>query len=487
MGNLGSPANPVRAAIVGSGPAGFYAAEALIESEPAVLVDMMERLPSPFGLVRSGVAPDHPKLKQPIQVYQQIAQSPQFRFLGNVMVGRAVTVRELADCYHVVVFACGAQSDRTMGIPGENLAGSHAATEFVGWYNGHPDYRDLTFDLSHETAVVIGHGNVAVDVCRILAKTVDELRHTDIAAHALDVLAESRIRDIHMIGRRGPAQAKFTHPELRELGQLAECEPVVDPRALALNPASSAELADRANRANLKSYEVLQAFAARPPPTRRRRCHIEFLKSPIELGGQGRLERLVLMRNRLEGEASRQVARETGETQELACGVLFRSIGYHGVPIPGVPFDEAKGVIPNRDGRVIDGENVVPGLYVSGWIKRGPTGIIGTNREDSVLTVNAILADLPHLDPAVRPGADPLQAILQGRGIRVVGYADWQKIDAAEIRRGEAAAKPREKFTRTDEMLAVLGGWSKDGEVDVARELSAPTAAIHSPLACPVP
>jgi ferredoxin--NADP+ reductase len=457
MSDLGTQANPLRAAIVGSGPAGFYAAEALLQSEPAVLVDMFERLASPFGLVRSGVAPDHPKLKQPIRVYQQIAESPQFRFLGNVTVGRDLSVPELKDCYHAVVFACGAQTDRAMGIGGEYLSGSHAATEFVGWYNGHPDYRDLVFDLSHETAVVIGQGNVAVDVCRILAKTADELRHTDIAAHALDVLAESRIRDIHMIGRRGPAQAKFTHPELRELGELADCDPIVDPRDLELNPASREELADRSNRANIKSYEVLQAFAARPPPARHRRCHIDFFKSPIELIGDGRLERVLLMRNRLVGEASRQVAQETGEVEALTCGVLFRSIGYRGVAIAGVPFDAARGVIPNRDGRVIDGGSVVPGLYVTGWIKRGPTGIIGTNREDSVLTVNSILADLPQLDADAKPDTDRLRALLEGSGIRVVSYADWQQIDAAEIQRGEAAAKPREKFTRLEAMLDVLG------------------------------
>jgi ferredoxin--NADP+ reductase len=456
MSTLGTRDNPLRVAIVGSGPAGFYAAEALIQSETPVRIDMFERLATPFGLVRSGVAPDHPKLKQAIRVYQEIAASPHFRFLGNVTVGRDISVRELRDCYQVVVFACGAQTDRAMGIGGEYLPGSHTATEFVGWYNGHPDYRDLVFDLSHGTAVVIGQGNVAVDVCRILAKTADELRHTDIAAHALDALAESRIRDIHMIGRRGPAQAKFSHPELRELGELADCDTIVNPRDLELNPASREELADRANRAAIKSYEVLRAFAGRPPPTRRRRCHIEFLKSPIELIGDRRLERVLLMHNRLIGDASRQSAQATGEMEELACGLLFRSIGYRGVAIPGAPFDEARGVIPNRDGRVTDGGSVVPGLYVTGWIKRGPTGIIGTNREDSVFTVNAILADLPLLDAAVKPGTDRVSDLLEGRLVRVVSYADWQKIDDAEIRRGEAVAKPREKFTRLDEMLAII-------------------------------
>lgn len=457
MTNHGTLDNPLQVAIVGSGPAGFYAAEALIQSGTAVRIDMFEHLPSPFGLVRYGVAPDHPKLKQPIRVYQEIAESPLFRFLGNVTVGRDISVRELQDCYHIVLFACGAQTDRAMGVPGEYLPGSHAATEFVGWYNGHPDYRDLVFDLSHDTAVVIGQGNVAVDVCRILAKTADELRHTDIAAHALEALAESKIRDIHMIGRRGPAQAKFTHPELRELGELADCDPIVDQRDLELNPASRAELADRTNRAAIKSYEVLQALAVRPPWAHRRRCHIEFLKSPIELIGDGRLQRILLMRNRLVGEPARQVAEATGDMQELACGVLFRSIGYRGLAIAGVPFDAARGVMPNRDGRVTDGGTVVPGLYVTGWIKRGPTGIIGTNREDSVFTVNSILADLPLPDSAAKPGADRAIARLAGRGVRIVTYDDWQKIDAAEIQRGQPAAKPREKFTRLKEMLDVLG------------------------------
>lgn len=456
MRNLGTEQNPVRAAIVGSGPSGFYTTEALIKAQPVVHVDMFERLPSPFGLVRSGVAPDHPKLKEPILVYQKIAESPLFRFLGNVTVGRDISMEELTKCYHVVIFTCGAETDRNLGIPGEHVAGSHAATEFVGWYNGHPDYRDLGFDLSNDSAVIIGQGNVAVDVCRILSKTVEELKHSDIAKHALEVLAASNICDIHMIGRRGPAQAKFTHQELRELGELSDCDPIVDPDELELNPASREELADRSNRARTKSYDVLQGFATRPPPTKRRRCHIHFLKSPVELKGGERLERVVLMRNRLQGESSRQVATGTGEVEELACGVLFRSIGYRGVAIPGVPFDEARGIFPNRDGRIVDGESVVPGLYVAGWIKRGPTGIIGTNRADSVATVKSLLADLPKLDAGAKRGADGLKDLLESRDVRVVSYTDWQKIDEMEVLRGQNAGKPREKFVRVDEMLAVL-------------------------------
>jgi ferredoxin--NADP+ reductase len=312
------------------------------------------------------------------------------------------------------------------------------------------------FDLSHDTAAIIGQGNVAVDVCRILSKTVDELKHTDIAKHALEALAHSKIRDIHMIGRRGPAQAKFTHSELRELGELADSDPVVDPNDLELSPASHKELAERSNRANMKSYEVLQGFASRPPPTRHRRCHLRFLRSPVELKGQERLERVVLTKNRLEGEPSQQLARPTGELEELACGVLFSSIGYRGVAIAGVPFDVRRGIFPNHEGRVVDGENIVPGLYVAGWIKRGPTGIIGTNRADSVGTVKSLLADLPNLDAGKKPGADGVRSLLKDRGIRVVSYADWQRIDAAEVRHGETSGKPREKFTRVEEMLAVL-------------------------------
>lgn len=456
MTGLTTPDNPFRVAIVGSGPAGFYAAEALLKAAPGVRVDMFERLASPFGLVRSGVAPDHPRLKEAIGVYRHIAEQPQLRYFGNVTVGRDITVTELLGCCHAVVLACGAQSDRTMDIPGEELPGSHAATAFVGWYNGHPDYRDRVFDLSGSTAVIVGHGNVAVDVCRILAKTVDELRHSDIAAHALEVLADSRIRDIVMIGRRGPAQARFTHPELRELGTLADCDPVVDPHDLELDAAGRAALADRSNRAALKACQVLQEFAARGAPAHRRRCRIAFLKSPIALRGGDRVERVVLMRNRLDGEPPHQVAEATGDTEELACSIVFRSIGYRGVAMPGVPFDARAGVIPNRDGRVTANGAVVPGLYVAGWIKRGATGIIGTNREDSVLTIDAVLADLARSGIPARPDADVLATLLKARGVRVVSYADWQKIDAAEVRRGEAAGKPREKFTRLSDMLEVL-------------------------------
>lgn len=457
MEALGSEGNPLRAAVVGSGPSGFYAAEALLKGGVAARVDMIERLPVPYGLVRHGVAPDHPKLKEAILVYDKIGRLPNFSLLGNVTVGRDVTVDELLANYHAVVFASGAETDRRLGIPGEDLPGSHTATEFVGWYNGHPDYRDRRFDLSQEVAVIVGQGNVAADVCRILAKSVDELRPTDISAHALEALAASRVREIHVVGRRGPAQAKFTNKELRELGELANADAVIDPAALELNPASAAELEAKANVASAKNVEIFREWAGRAPAGKSRRIVFHFLKGPVAIEGDGRVERVVLARNRLEGEPFQQVARETGETETLPCGLLFRSIGYSGVAIPGVPFDAKRGVIPNREGRVLDAAgDQVSGLYAAGWIKRGPTGIIGTNRADSVATVKSLLADLPRLPPDPKPGAAGLAAVLAGRGVRPVSFQDWLAIDAREIALGQPKGKPREKFTRTTEMLACL-------------------------------
>ncbi len=452
-----SKGTPLQVAVVGSGPSGFYAAEALLKSGHAIDVHMIERLPVPYGLVRHGVAPDHPKLKEAILVYDKIARLPHFTLLANVCVGRDVTVDELLARYHAVVFACGAESDRRLGVPGEDLPGSHTATEFVGWYNGHPDYRDRSFDLSQEVAAIVGQGNVAADVCRILAKSVDELRQTDISEHALEALAGSRVKEIHVIGRRGPAQAKFTNKELKELGELPNADAVVDPSALELNAASAAELEAKANVVSAKNVEIFREWTARAPSGKPRRVVFQFLKSPVALGGNARLERLVLARNRLEGEPFQQVARETGETETLDCGLLFRSIGYSGVAIPGVPFDAKRGVIPNREGRVLDADGAeLPGLYAAGWIKRGPSGIIGTNRADSVATVKSLLADLQRLSPEPKAGADGLATLLASRGVRTVSFDDWLRIDAREVARGQPRGKPREKFTRITEMLNCL-------------------------------
>lgn len=418
---------------------------------------MLERLPVPFGLVRSGVAPDHAKLKQVIEVYSRIAEMPGFSYHGNVRVGNDISIDELCAAYHAVILTCGAEADKALGVDGENLPGSHAATEFVGWYNGHPDYRDRQFDLSHERAVIIGQGNVAADVARILAKTPEELAGTDIAGHALETLRSSCIREIYVVGRRGPAQAKFTSKELKEFGELHACEPYIAPAELELNDASTTELAQPGNAGAKKVMEIFADFAARPPLPGRRRVVFTFLKSPARLLGNSRIERIVFEKNLLTGEAMSQSARGTGAFEELETGLLFRSIGYRGVAMPGAPFDARAGVIPNSEGRVLEDGQVVPQLYVAGWIKRGPTGIIGTNRADSVATVASLVADLPKLSAAGRkPGFASIQSLLQRRSVRPVSFADWKIIDAAEIARGAQNGKPREKFTCVKEMLALL-------------------------------
>ena len=446
---------PIRIAVVGSGPAGFYAAEALL-ADPNIQVDVFDALPAPFGLVRYGVAPDHPKIKNIIARYEKTAALPGFAFLGNVTVGRDISVEEMRRFYDAIVFSNGAQTDRRLGIPGEDLPGSYTATEFVAWYNGHPDYQDRAFDLSHECAVVIGQGNVAVDVARILCKTVDELANTDITARALEVLAESKVREVRMIGRRGPVQAAFTPPEMKELGEFGDCDLVVDPAELVLNDASRAELEVLKWREAQKNYDLLQAAASKEPAGKSRRLLIQFYRGPKELVGGPRLDGVVLERNQLSGEPGAQKATGTGITELVPCGVLFRSVGYRGVPLAGVPFDEKNGIIPNHEGRVLQDGQPLSGLYVAGWIKRGPSGIIGTNKPDSFETVKSLLADMPALARCAEPSHDALLALLKSRNVRVVTYEDWRLIDAAEIERGSVVGKPREKFTSIDEMLGVL-------------------------------
>ena len=454
MPDLGTADNPLHVAVVGAGPSGFYAAEALIKSDLAVQVDVIERLPAPFGLVRNGVAPDHPKLKQAIEVYRKIAEYPEFNYVGNVTVGRDVTPAELKQTHHAVIYTCGAETDRSLGIEGEDFPGSHTATEFVGWYNGHPDYRDCRFDLSGKTAVIIGQGNVAIDVARILAKSVDDLKHTDIAEHALDALTQSRIETVYVVGRRGPAQAKFTTKELREFADLANCRAFIDPAELTLNEASTAEVDDRKGVVNKKNVELFRRFSQTEDEGKPRTCRFTFLKSPVRLEGDGRLERVIFEENELHGEPFAQSARGTGKTFALDCDVLFRSIGYRGVAISGVPFHEKWGVFPNRDGRVTDGQDgaVVPGVYTAGWIKRGPSGIIGTNRACAVETVKSLLADVASLGGKYG-GASYLYKILDERGVKYIGYSQWRKIDSAEVERGKDKGKPREKYTRVAEML----------------------------------
>jgi ferredoxin/flavodoxin---NADP+ reductase len=449
---LGSEQNPLRVAVVGSGPSGFYAAEALFKTSLCVRVDMFERLPVPFGLVRYGVAPDHPKLKQISLVFEKIAQTPGFAFHGNVALGRDLSLDQLGQTHHVIILAYGAESDRRLGIPNEDLPGSHTATEFVGWYNGHPEYRDAVFDLSGETAVIIGQGNVAIDVARILAKPIDELRKTDIASHALEALAASRLREIHVIGRRGPAQSSFTSKELREIGELTNCGIQLSSADLELGGACIAEVKDNTNTNAAGNVDLFRKWLSSDRHGLEKSIHFHFFRSPTALRGSTRVQRVLLERNRLEGESFSQRAVGTGEHLELPCDILFRSIGYRGLSQAGVPFDESLGVITHQAGRV--GEHT--GLYAVGWIKRGPSGIIGTNRADAVETAQTILADLKNIPAAPKPGAAGLLSALARARTQVTTYDDWLRIDGEERRLGAAQNKPREKLTRISEMLDVV-------------------------------
>lgn len=453
---MDKPVDKVHVAIIGSGPSGFYAAEALLRSGLPVRVDMFERLPTPFGLVRSGVAPDHQKLKQPIQVFERIARTPEFTFVGNVTVGSDVTLDELKASYNAVIFACGAQKDRRMGIPGEDLDGSHTATEFVGWYNGHPDYRNRAFDLSQEVVTIVGQGNVAVDVCRILTRPVEELATSDIAEHALDALAASKVREVHIIGRRGPAQAKFTAKELREVTQLSGTVATIDPAQLELSEACEKELAAPTAVGTRKNLEIFRSIADNTPQPDKRRIHFRFLASPVAMLGRDRVEELSLVHNRLEGEPSAQRAVPTGQFENFRCGLVFASIGYKGVPIPGLPFDDVRGVLPNDKGRIVEGGVPFSGFYVTGWLKRGPSGIIGTNRADSIETVESLLADLPNNPNPATSGLSGVMPLIRQRCAKIVGLSDWFNIDAAEVERGRGKGKPREKFTQVEEMLTLL-------------------------------
>ena len=435
-------------AVVGSGPAGFYAAAALLASEePTVAVDLLERLPTPWGLVRLGVAPDHPNIKAVSRAFEKTAARPGFRFFGNVEVGRDVTHEELARLYDAVVYAVGAQTDRRLGIPGEDLPGSWAATELVAWYNGHPDFQELEFDLSHERAVVIGNGNVALDVARMLALTPEELAPTDTTDAAIAAITGSGIREILVVGRRGPVQAAWTPVEVGELGELAGADVVVDPADLELDEASEAELA-AAPPTVKRSVEHLRDYAARAPTGRPRRIVLRFLTSPVAILGEGSVEAIEVVRNQLVD--GRAVA--TDERETIPCGIVFRSVGYRGVGLPGVPFDESSGTIPNEGGRV------EPGLYAAGWIKRGPSGVIGTNKKDATETVHLLLEDARSGKLAPR-GDGTLEALLAERGVEPVLYAGWQAIDRAERGAGEPHGRPRVKLASwTDLLDAARGG-----------------------------
>jgi ferredoxin/flavodoxin---NADP+ reductase len=441
------PRMSFRVAVVGSGPAGFYAAAALLDAEPGFEVDMLERLPTPWGLVRLGVAPDHPKLKSVSRAFERIAEKPGFRFFGNVEVGKDLSHRDLLQLYDAVIYAFGAQTDKRLGIPGEDLPGSWSATEFVAWYNGHPDYQELPFDLGVERAVVIGNGNVALDVARMLALTPEELAPTDTTDAAIEAIGSSPVREIVIVGRRGPAQASWTTQELKEMGELAGADVSVD--------ADDLEGIDADDTQTLRNLEVLRDFAAREPGGKPLVIRFLFYRSPVAIHGESKVESIELVRNRLEEQDGRLVAVPTNEHETLACGLVFRSVGYRGVGLPDVPFDEARGTIRNDGGRVADAERT----YCAGWIKRGPTGIIGTNKKDATETVARLLEDVEAGRITHNPDATSaaIEALLADRGVRTIVYSGWTSIDELERTAGEKLGRPRVKLRTWDELLEAAG------------------------------
>jgi ferredoxin--NADP+ reductase len=445
---------PLRVAVVGSGPAGFYAAAALLDADVPVEVDMIERLPTPWGLVRLGVAPDHPKLKTVSRAFERTALKPGFRFFGNVEVGRDLSHADLTRLYDAVIYAFGAQSDRRLDIPGEDLPGSWSATELVAWYNGHPDFQGLEFDLDVERAVVIGNGNVALDVARMLALTPEELASTDTTDPAIAAIGASTIREIVVVGRRGPAQASWTTQELKELGELAGADVVVDPAELELDPASEASLEHDTN--SRRNLEVLRDFASREPTGKPVTVRLRFLASPVALHGDDRVKSIELVRNRLDDQDGRLVAVPTGDHEALECGLVFRSVGYRGVGLPELPFDERRGTIRNQLGRVVDAEsNHVARTYCAGWIKRGPTGIIGTNKKDATETVAQLLedADAGRIAHREEVTAGAVETLIAERDVRAVMYPGWTSIDELERAAGEKRGRPRVKLRTWDELL----------------------------------
>ena len=462
MPEIGTETSPIRVAIIGSGPAGFYTVSNFFkQKELSVELDMYDRLPSPFGLVRAGVAPDHQKDKSVIRAYDKSAANPNYRFFGNVEYGTHVMLEDLKEPYHQVIFTTGAPVDRNLEIPGEDLTGSYSATEFVAWYNGHPDFAHLSFDLSQESVAIVGMGNVAMDVARILSKTPKELESTDIADYAFKNLLESKVKNIYLLGRRGPAQAAFTPPEIKELGELYDTEVTVRRDEANLDPASIEYINNNPDKNVEKNIGYIAKYAGRERKGKKKLLTIRFLVSPVGMIGKAnKLVAVKLVKNEAFKSNDGSVRpRSTGEFEELPVGLLFRSVGYRGLPLPGVPFHEDWGTIENRQGRVCNGDGeILQGLYTAGWIKRGATGVIGTNKTCAQETVECMVEDLHagKLFSREISTRDELSGFIRARQPRVITYEDWKKIDAAEITKGAAENRPRVKFTSVEEMLSIL-------------------------------
>ena len=455
----------IRVAIIGSGPSGFYAADHLLKQrEPEIFVDMYERLPTPFGLVRGGVAPDHAKIKSVTKLYSRIASHERFRFFGNIEFGADVTRFDLGDHYHGIMYAVGAQTDRKLGIPGEGLPNSYAATEFVGWYNGHPDYRGYDFDLSGiKRVAVVGVGNVAMDVARILARTPEELYETDIADYALEALRQSQVEEIYVLGRRGPAQAAFTNPEIKELGEMADADIIVDCEDASLDELSATHLKKARDRSAIRNVKILQSYVDRGLTGKSRRIIMRFLVSPSEIIGGDKVEAMRIVKNELVlDEHGNLRPRATDQTEVFPVDMIFRSVGYRGLPLRDVPFYDRWGTIPNARGRVLtkhEGKECLTGNYVVGWIKRGPSGIIGTNKPDAIESANCFLEDLAAgdvLQPRDTRGESVLEMV-RSRKPAFISFDEWKILDEIELQRGIDSGRSRVKFTTVEDMLEALG------------------------------
>ena len=450
-------------AVIGSGPAGFYAAGELFRQQSwDIKVDMFERLPTPFGLVRGGVAPDHQKIKSVTKIYSRIAENENFRFFGNVEFGRDIKQSDLLEHYDAVIYTVGSPDDRALGIPGEDLSGSHSATEFVAWYNGHPDFREHKFDLSVKYAFVIGMGNVALDVARILAKNPEELAETDIADYALKALRKSQLEDIWLVGRRGPLQAAFSPVELREFLELPEADVMIEENALELDAESQHILETISGKDTKKNIEILKQMSAMAASGKKRKVHFLFLASPLEISGDGKVEKIRMVRNQLvKKEDGSLRPQATDKIVEEDAGLVFRSIGYHGKPLADLPFDQKSGTIPNECGQVKDPENgnlLRNREYVAGWIKRGPSGVIGTNKQDAVETVHRMLETFlkEKMESGKNVSNPDIVLLLEKRKVEFVSFADWKLLDAHEIEAGQKQGRPRVKLTSTAEMLEIF-------------------------------
>ena len=450
-------------AVIGSGPAGFYAAGELFRQQSwSIKVDIFDRLPTPYGLVRGGVAPDHQKIKSVTKIYSRIAENDNFRFFGNVEFGSDIHRSDFLDLYDALIYAVGSPSDRSLGIPGEELPGSHSATEFVAWYNGHPDFREHKFNLSAKDVFIIGMGNVALDVARILAKTPEEMSKTDIADYALETLFESQIEDIWLVGRRGPLQAAFTPVEAREFLELDSADVMLEGGPLKLDAESQRILETEASKDTRKNIEILKQISEKNSSNKKKRVHFLFLASPLEILGNGCVEKIRMVRNELvkrdDGSLRPQA---TGDFMEENAGLIFRSIGYQGNPLADVPFDHNSGTIPNECGQIIDEDqdkSLRTREYVAGWIKRGPTGVIGTNKQDAVETVHRMLETFlqEKIEPGQQPDISGIEALLKERNVSYVSFEDWKLLDAYETDAGQAQERPRVKVTSIDEMLEII-------------------------------